>query len=194
MLVVVLQFKVQAAPKGTTPIPSPPSPNHLRKPSPDSVAERFSVASSSVGDAGDGCQDELSRQITARMLHASMTARKASAAEITAPQPKMGPVEVMYRHFWKRKGDVFHLLLGLAIALDDRVWPKEDEEDVMLFASLVHHVTGVHIHAAFASESDTKAKGVFGKGGGFIHLKSKFLCCIWCVLPTWTMSQTRWLY
>jgi hypothetical protein len=31
-----------------------------------------------------------------------------------------GPVERAYRHFWSRKGDVFHLLLALALALDDR--------------------------------------------------------------------------
>lgn len=43
----------------------------------------------------------------------------------------------------QRKGDVFHLLLNLAIVLDERVWPKEDEEEVKLLTSLVHHVTGV---------------------------------------------------
>lgn len=39
-------------------------------------------------------------------------------------------------------GDVFHLLLNLALALDARVWPAQDEETVEDLISLVHHVTG----------------------------------------------------
>lgn len=89
-------------------------------------------------------------------LHASLSlgeerAKQAAAAQEAAatkppkapPQPRMGPIEKMYRQFWRRKGDVFHLLLGLALALDDRVWPKEDQEQVQLFATLIYHVTGV---------------------------------------------------
>ena len=49
---------------------------------------------------------------------------------------------LLARSFWRRKGDVFHLLLSLAIVLDDRVWPKEDERDVRMLVSLVYHVTG----------------------------------------------------
>ena len=36
------------------------------------------------------------------------------------PTPAMSPIEKLYRRFWHRKGDVFHLLLSLAISLDDR--------------------------------------------------------------------------
>lgn len=37
---------------------------------------------------------------------------------------------------------MFHLLLGMALALDDRVWPAEDRDEVEALMSLVHHVTG----------------------------------------------------
>lgn len=74
-----------------------------------------------------------------------------------------GPIEKMYRKFWERKGDVFHVLLGLAVLLDDRVWPKEDEKDVQLFISLVHHVTGVKMKAYFASPTDPKRLKVMGQ-------------------------------
>ena len=74
-----------------------------------------------------------------------------------------GLVEKMYRSFWSRKSDVFHLLLGLAISLDNRVWPKEDEKDVLLLISLVHHVTGIKMSAHFAYEKDIRCKALFGR-------------------------------
>ena len=40
-----------------------------------------------------------------------------------------GVVEKIYRSIWSRKGDVFNLLLSLAITLG-RVWPKSDEREV----------------------------------------------------------------
>lgn len=85
-----------------------------------------------------------------------MSAMKSAA-------PSRGPVERMYRHFWERKGDVFHLLLALALALDNRVWPQEDARDVQLFVSLVYHVTGVKIKAYFASKDDPKRIKVMGQ-------------------------------
>lgn len=86
-----------------------------------------------------------------------------NTSSIKAAMLPKGPVERMYRKFWERKGDVYHLLLSLALALDDRVWPKEDEKDVQLFASLVHHVTGVKIRAYFASGKKKKRIMVMGK-------------------------------
>ena len=74
-----------------------------------------------------------------------------------------GVVEKMYRSFWSRKGDVFHLLLSLAITLDDRVWPKTDERDVQLFISLVHHITGVKMRAYFYSGDEGKSIKVMGR-------------------------------
>lgn len=74
-----------------------------------------------------------------------------------------GVVEKMYRSFWSRKGDVFHLLLSLAITLDDRVWPKRDERDVQLFISLVHHITGVKMRAYFYSGDEDKSMKVMGR-------------------------------
>lgn len=95
-----------------------------------------------------------------KKLAAAKNAAKSAIQMATAPR---GPIERMYRHFWERKGDVFHLLLALAVALDDRVWPKEDERDVNLFASLVHHVTGVKMRAYFASLEDPTHLKVMGK-------------------------------
>jgi hypothetical protein len=89
--------------------------------------------------------------------------RSASKTAIQAATAPRGPIERMYRHFWQRKGDIFHFLLALAVALDDRVWPKEDERDVQLFASLVHHVTGVKMRVYFASLEDPKHLRVMGK-------------------------------
>ena len=77
--------------------------------------------------------------------------------------PQKGAVEKMYRGFWERKGDLFHLILALAMALDDRVWPKDDEKDVQLFASLVHHVTGVKLRAYFVTGAEEKQIKMLGK-------------------------------
>jgi hypothetical protein len=74
-----------------------------------------------------------------------------------------GPVEKMYRLFWARKGDVFHLLLALGSILTERVWPKEDEKEVRMFAHLVYHVTGVKVTAYFASPGEPKSSAVLGK-------------------------------
>jgi hypothetical protein len=74
-----------------------------------------------------------------------------------------GPVEKMYRLFWARKGDVFHLLLALGTILTERVWPKEDEKEVRMFAHLVYHVTGVKVTAYFASPEEPKSSQVMGR-------------------------------
>ncbi|EFN56120.1 expressed protein [Chlorella variabilis] len=63
------------------------------------------------------------------------------------PPPKQSPIERM--HFWERKGDV--------------VWPKEDERDVQLFITLVHHVTGVRMKASFAAEGEGGSSSLFGR-------------------------------
>ena len=90
-------------------------------------------------------------------------AKKELDSSLTRTSVSRGPIEKMYRKFWERKGDVFHLLLGLAVLLDDRVWPKEDEKDVQLFISLVHHVTGVKMKAYFVSPDDPKRIKVMGR-------------------------------
>lgn len=65
-----------------------------------------------------------------------------------------------YRLFWARKGDVFHLLLALGSILTERVWPKEDEKEVRMFAHLVYHVTGVKVTAYFASPNEPRSSHV----------------------------------
>jgi len=89
--------------------------------------------------------------------------KKPGKSALQSMSSGRGPVERMYRHFWSRKGDVFHLMLALAVALDDRVWPKRDERDVQLFISLVHHVTGVKMKAYFTSSDDPKRPKVMGQ-------------------------------
>jgi hypothetical protein len=74
-----------------------------------------------------------------------------------------GPVEKLYRKFWARKGDVFHLLLALGTILNERVWPKEDQHEVMMLASLVYHVTGVKMTTYFATPDDPKSPKVMGR-------------------------------
>lgn len=46
------------------------------------------------------------------------------------------------------------------MVLDGRVWPQEDEHEVQLFISLVHHVTGVKLKASFMSEGESERSGV----------------------------------
>lgn len=90
--------------------------------------------------------------------------KKTMERQPTTTSVAKGVIEKMYRNFWERKGDVFHLLLSLAVTLDDRVWPKEDERDVQLFISLVHHVTGVKMKAFFVSpDDDSKHIKVMGR-------------------------------
>lgn len=50
-------------------------------------------------------------------------------------------------------------ICGLGVC---RVWPKEDERDVQLFVSLVHHVTGIKLKAHFVSSNDPKRPKVVG--------------------------------
>lgn len=98
-----------------------------------------------------------------------------STTEDPPPQPRQGIIEKLYRKFWRRKGDVFHLLLNLSTVLDNRVWPKEDEQDVNLFLSLVYQVTGVKMKAAFVREDETDAIRLFGCMGRHQRKENKFL-------------------
>ena len=41
------------------------------------------------------------------------------------------------------QGDVYHLVFELGEWLDGRVWPEEDQLDVLRLVDLVHHVTGL---------------------------------------------------
>ncbi len=52
-------------------------------------------------------------------------------------------LERTWRWAWRRKGDVYHLLFDMCRYVDGRVWPSQDKTDVLLFLSLMHHVTGV---------------------------------------------------
>ena len=48
------------------------------------------------------------------------------------------------------QGDVYHLLFDLGEWLDGRVWPRQDQLQVLRLLDLVHHVTGQPPAAAAA--------------------------------------------
>ena len=102
------------------------------------------------------------RTVSGDITAAKEETEKEKEIPLTSPSPTSNIIEILYRHFWRRKGDVFHLLLSLAIALDDRLWPLEDKEEVQLFISLVYQVTGVKLKAFFASEGEPAAAGLWG--------------------------------
>jgi len=97
-----------------------------------------------------------------RTLSGEREAAEKKENPLTPPSPTSNIIEILYRHFWRRKGDVFHLLLSLAIALDDRLWPLEDKEEVQLFISLAFQVTGIKLKASFAAEGEPAAAGLWG--------------------------------
>eukprot|EP00884_Botryococcus_braunii_P018754 jgi/Botrbrau1/5562/Bobra.0023s0045.1 len=76
--------------------------------------------------------------------------------------PRLSAMEHLYRYMWRRKGDVYHLVFNLCEWLDGRVWPQEDELDVLRLVDLIHHVTGVRIKAWFVKDTDTKGGGIGG--------------------------------
>jgi hypothetical protein len=49
----------------------------------------------------------------------NLDSRRQAAAEARKKR-KRSPIEAMYRRWWHRKGDIFHLLLTIALVLDDR--------------------------------------------------------------------------
>lgn len=67
--------------------------------------------------------------------------------------PSVSILERTWRWAWRRKGDVYHLLFDMCRYVDGRVWPSQDKTDVLLFLSLMHHVTGTPLRAWFAEIS-----------------------------------------
>ncbi|KAL3142839.1 hypothetical protein ABBQ38_003132 [Trebouxia sp. C0009 RCD-2024] len=67
--------------------------------------------------------------------------------------PSVSILERTWRYAWRRKGDVYHLLFDMCRYVDGRVWPTSDKTDVLLFLSLMHHVTGTPLRAWFADIS-----------------------------------------
>jgi hypothetical protein len=107
-------------------------------------------------------QSWTKRHLSTLSTDLEAAAEKEKEAPLAPSTPTSNIIEILYRHYWRRKGDVFHLLLSLAIALDDRLWPKEDKEDVQLFVSLVYQVTGIKLKASFAAEGEPAATGLWG--------------------------------
>ncbi|KAL4458764.1 hypothetical protein ABPG75_013629 [Micractinium tetrahymenae] len=97
---------------------------------------------------GDGYQEAVA---------AAAEASNTVEARRQKRRQKKSPIETMYRHWWHRKADVFHLLLTMALALDSRVWPEDDENEVLALMSLVHHITGIKMKAHFADPAEVEA-------------------------------------
>ena len=110
-------------------------------------------------------QKEKGKSTKGSRFHAKRKGKpeKKSPVEMINLNGARGPVEKMYRLFWARKGDLFHLLLALGTILNERVWPRRDEKDVRMFASLVYHVTGVTMTAYFAEPEDPRSPKVMGR-------------------------------
>ncbi|KDD71322.1 hypothetical protein H632_c5299p0, partial [Helicosporidium sp. ATCC 50920] len=143
------RFRVKQTPVGAVPVPSEAS---------------LTRATSPLQAGGAALLPALSRlrelqndeQVRTTCFVATRSKSRAGEVEVNPEasisnvgKVAMGPVERMYRNFWRRKGDVFHILLSLCMTLDGRVWPKRDEEDVKDFISLVFHCTGVEMRAKF---------------------------------------------
>ena len=188
------QFKLKSAPKGTQPVLASPfaTAPSLEATSEDSTIpqgdsstapERFhslsmgppNILSPAVGAFPE--EGRLLRTMSSDVERAVKCPEPADRAQSNVPlaaeSPPSNLIERFYRQFWRRKGDVFHLLLGLAVDLDDRVWPKEDRDQVQLFISLVHHVTGVKLKAYFASEGEPLAAGLWGRLGQTSRVRGK---------------------
>ncbi|KAK9822580.1 hypothetical protein WJX74_006685 [Apatococcus lobatus] len=101
--------------------------------------------------------------------------------------PKFSLIERMYRFYWRRKGDVYHLLFNLGEWLDGRVWLKKDRLDVQRLLDLIHHVTGAKLQAYFVEANEA---GLPRMGGcGFLKQNGRVLHFArrWSVrLQTWT--------
>ncbi len=67
-----------------------------------------------------GLQPALEHAAPANPDPAAASLRAAKRLQRALRKGKKSPIETMYRHFWHRKGDVFHLLLNLALVLDNR--------------------------------------------------------------------------
>lgn len=66
--------------------------------------------------------------------------------------PSTSPLEKLYRFMWRRKGDVYHLVFELGEWLDGRVWPSDDELDVLRLVDFIEHVTGVRMKFWFSED------------------------------------------
>jgi hypothetical protein len=161
------RFKVRSTPKDALPVDSSRSSGLAS--TEHTGAERLQSFTrqhmSSRTSSGPVSPEQLRASLSTMDQRERQRSASPDAIPEPPPAPRTGPIEILYRRFWRRKGDVFHLLLNLAIALDDRVWPKTDEQDVNLFVSLVYHVTGIKMKASFASEDEPLAAGLFGRMG-----------------------------
>lgn len=75
---------------------------------------------------------------------------RADASELDPPPATF--FESVHRWAWRRRSDVYHLLLALTEELDERVWPCWDAAVVEALMSFVGHVTGVRPRAFFKEE------------------------------------------
>lgn len=126
--------------------------------------------------------DEDAHELEFRIIdygHARLAKNKALAKLPQAPG-----LERSYRKWWENKGDVWRLLQDMAVTIDGRTWPAEDEAQVRMLIGLIRKVTGVTISAFFKKELGYKYSGrememPWHSNTGFGHNIRKYRMRIW---------------
>jgi hypothetical protein len=88
--------------------------------------------------------------------------------------------------FLASQGDVYHLVFNLCEWLDGRVWPAEDELDVLRLVDLIHHVTGTNPRVCITAHRFS-LKGVSWIGQGRPTRQGSYLICNTC----WMFSDSN---
>lgn len=126
--------------------------------------------------------DEEAEQLEFRIIdygHARLAKNKA-----LAKLPKAPGLELSYRKWWEGKGDVWRLLQDMAVTIDGRTWPAEEEAHVRMLIGLIRKVTGVTISAFFKDQTGYKYSGrememPWHNRSGFGHNIRKYRMRIW---------------
>ncbi|DBB15736.1 TPA: hypothetical protein ACH3X3_003943 [Trebouxia sp. C0006] len=126
--------------------------------------------------------DEEAEQLEFRIIdygHARLAKNKA-----LAKLPKAPGLELSYRKWWEGKGDVWRLLQDMAVTVDGRTWPAEEEAHVRMLIGLIRKVTGVTISAFFKDKTGYKYSGrememPWHNRSGFGHNIRKYRMRIW---------------
>ncbi|KAL0018651.1 hypothetical protein WJX77_001846 [Trebouxia sp. C0004] len=126
--------------------------------------------------------DDEPEQLEFRIIdygHARLAKNKA-----LAKLPKAPGLERSYRKWWEGKGDVWRLLQDMAVTIDGRTWPAEEEAHVRMLIGLIRKVTGVTISAFFKGQMGYKYSGrememPWHSRSGFGHNIRKYRMRIW---------------
>jgi hypothetical protein len=163
------RYQMQAAPAG----PRPLAPAEARAAAQAHVWDRLVLNAPAPPPAPRGSSSSGAGVAAAGSLGAG-SGRASSLLPPVQSAARVRLIEKAYRHFWRRKGDIFHLLLNPAFALDDRVWPAVDKDLFLLLASLIHHSTGVRLRASFMAWDEPRGAEYWGRLGRTPPLRGRF--------------------